>query len=77
MQLGKYAEYVVISNIDVFRAKLEKLKLGGYEQLHVVSDFDWTISKQFNSVNQLSSSYGLIKHSKFLIEKFIKNEKEL
>lgn len=68
---------IIIPNEKEFNEKLQKLILGGTDNLHVISDFDATLSKSFSSNNKSNTTFGKIQGSGLLGEEFERKSKEL
>jgi cytosolic 5'-nucleotidase 3 len=70
-------EEVIISNPKKFELKKEKLIFDGAKKLHLVSDFDKTLSKAFDRNNQMHSIIAQIREGKYLSEGYTKKAYEL
>jgi cytosolic 5'-nucleotidase 3 len=68
---------VIIPNEKEFNEKLKRLILGGKDNLHVISDFDATLSKSLSSNEKSNTTFGKIQNSGLLGESFERKSKEL
>ena len=60
------AEKVVISNNKEFDRKMLALKKGGAKSLHVVSDFDRTLTKEFNERQRINTVMAQLREGNYL-----------
>lgn len=67
---------VVVSNGNFDKIKKEIL-LGGVENLHVIADFDKTLTKAFVNSNYVPSIFSVLRNKGILSESFSKESKRL
>lgn len=68
--------------MDIYKSnelekKVEKFKSEGLDNLHVVSDFDKTLTKCFLNGEKMISSFGLIRHENYLPQEYSNKAFEL
>ena len=68
---------VIIRNEKEFNEKLKSIRRGGKENLHVISDFDSTLSKSFSTDEKSNTTFGKIQGSGLLGEDFERKSLEL
>ena len=61
---------VFIEQREVLQAKLQQLKLGGSKNLHVVADFDRTLTKVFVEGKKKPSTIALLREGKYLTDDY-------
>lgn len=64
-------------NKKLLQEKIEEIKLQGLEKLHLVSDFDRTLTKCFHKGKKISSGIGLIREGGYLSKDYDKKAHEL
>jgi len=57
---------IYISNLDKLNQKIEYIKKQGKDKLHVVSDFDKTLTKVFDNGKKISPPVSLIRAGGYL-----------
>ncbi len=68
---------VIISNKKEFEKKISKLKEDGFSNLHVVSDFDRTLTKSIINGRKTPSGIALIREGNYLTEDYPKKAFDL
>lgn len=63
---------IIIKNINNFNKKLMKIKNQGKNNLHVLSDFDKTLTKCFLGNKKAVSGFGLIRAGNYLSPDYVK-----
>jgi len=59
-----------ISNLDSLNQKIEQMKKQGASNLHIVSDFDRTLTKNFHEGEKLPSAVSLIRSGGYLTKDY-------
>lgn len=59
-----------ISNLDSLNQKIEQMKKQGASNLHIVSDFDRTLTKNFHEGKKLPSAVSLIRSGGYLTKDY-------
>ena len=70
-------EKVIISNPNKFENKLRTFINSGSKHVHVVTDFDKTLSKAFDRNKRMHSVIAQIREGKYLSNEYTKNSYEL
>lgn len=70
-------ENVIISNPKKFEEKRSKLILGGAKNIHIVTDFDKTLSKAFDKNNKIHTVIAQVREGKYLSSEYTKKAFEL
>lgn len=70
-------ERVYIPNKILLKDKLDKIKLDGIDSLHVVSDFDRTLTKYFFDNKKIPSAIALIREGRYLTKDYPKKAFQL
>lgn len=70
-------EEIIISNPAKFKEKKQKLILDGTKNIHIVSDFDKTLSKAFDRKKRIHTIIAQIREGKYLSEDYTKKAYEL
>ena len=60
------AENIIISNEKELKEKIENIKKGGKEKLHVISDFDRTLTKCFVDGEKNPTMIAYIRNGNYL-----------
>ena len=68
---------VVVSNLEEFELKKQKFVLGGFDNLHVLSDFDKTLTKAIYSGNRAGSLISHLRNGRYLSEDYAKKAHKL
>lgn len=69
---------IIYSDIESFNNKVRLLKSGGINSLHIIADFDNTISKAYNDKGEkFQSAIALIRHGGYLTPDYPKQAYEL
>jgi cytosolic 5'-nucleotidase 3 len=68
---------IIIRDKAEFERKLKVMKQDGAEEIHVVSDFDKTITKAFADGKKIMSSFALLRESGLLDPELVKKDMEL
>jgi 5'-nucleotidase len=68
---------VIIKDKKCFEKKLSKIKKGGIESLHVIADFDKTITKAKIKGQKTHTSIAQIREGNYLSEEYVKKSFEL
>jgi cytosolic 5'-nucleotidase 3 len=63
-------EQIYFHNEELLKEKIKKIKAQGLEKLHVVSDFDRTLSKCFIDGKKIPSAIALIREGGYLSEDY-------
>lgn len=66
-----------IKNKELLDKKINKFQSDGAERLHLVSDFDKTLTKCFTDGQRMVSTYGIIRHGGYLSEDYSQKAFEL
>ena len=61
-----------IPNQEILQDKINKIKKAGLSSLHLVADFDRTLTKAHNADGRVQSTYGLIREGKYLSDEYTK-----
>ncbi len=61
---------IIIPNKELFERKLTSLKNSGVNNLHVIADFDRTLTKAFVKNEKVKSSYAFIREGHYLTEDY-------
>lgn len=70
-------ERLIIANQEAFEQKLNKLKEGGAEKLHVLTDFDRTLTKGMVDGERTPSIISRIRAANYLSEEYVKEAHRL
>jgi len=70
-------EEVIISNIIVFKQKIIQLKKDGPQELDIITDFDFTLSRKAKEMKGADSTFGIIAKSPFTSKSFSDEYKAL
>ncbi|MGE0793009.1 MAG: hypothetical protein AB7V77_02385 [Candidatus Woesearchaeota archaeon] len=70
-------ENIKIKNPELLKEKISKIKADGKNKLHIVSDFDRTLTYCFVDGKKLGSAYALIRDGGYLSEEYCKKAFEL
>ena len=70
-------EKIIITNPCEFEQKKAKLIFDGTTKIHIVSDFDKTLSKAFDKKNKMHSVIAQIREGKYLSEDYTKEAYKL
>jgi len=70
-------ENVIISNQVEFEKKKEKFKKGGVSSVHVVSDFDRTLTKAYDNDKKVGTAIAQIRNNNYLSSEYTKKAFEL
>lgn len=73
---GKKSE-IIITNPEKLQAKIERLKEGGAENLHIVADFDKTVTRAFHGSEAFPSVISLLRDGNHLTPDYAPRAKEL
>ena len=65
------------ANKKEYQAKLKTIQQGGAKNLHVVADFDYTLTKQFSKVNKINTAPGIIQESFLVPEGYRLGKREI
>lgn len=68
---------VVIADISILKEKIRTIKLAGAKSLHIVSDFDQTLTKGFHNGKRAPSSYAQLRDSNLMPPEYAKKAYEL
>jgi HAD superfamily hydrolase (TIGR01544 family) len=63
---------IIIKNIEKVELIIKDMKKNGKEKLHIVSDFDKTLTKAFNKGQKVISTYAIVRNSGKLNPEFLK-----
>ncbi len=66
----------LISNLEELERKKEIFRLGGKEKIHILSDFDRTLTKVFNNGEKITSVVSILSQEKILSEEYTKKANE-
>lgn len=61
-----FQENVIIKDISVLNKKIQQIKEDGVDKLHVVSDFDKTLNKEFTKTGKYKSAISLLRDGGYL-----------
>ncbi len=70
-------EQIVISNPEKLDEKIEKFKKEGISRIHVISDFDRTLTNAFVNGEKISSIISILRDENYLTEDYPRKAKEL
>ena len=70
-------EQIYFQNKEILNKKIEEIKSQGLEKLHIVSDFDRTLTKCFFEGKKIPSAIALIREGKYLTPDYPKKAFEL
>lgn len=69
---------ILISNQKKFEKIINNIKKWGFEKLHIISDFDRTLTKAFlNNWEFVPSLISILRDENYLSENYTKNAKDL
>jgi len=69
-KLKKLTTDVYLSNPKIYKHKIAQLKKHGAAKLHLISDFDLTLTHEFIEGRKTNTSFGLVRESGLLGETF-------
>jgi len=61
-----------IANQETFQKKIDQIKADGTKNLHVISDFDRTLTTAYVNGKKMRSSYSLIREGNYLSPEYVK-----
>ena len=70
-------ESIHIKNKEQLQKKIQQCKEDGINQLHIISDFDSTLTKVFQNGKKIVSSYALLRSGKYLSQKYVEKSHAL
>ena len=70
-------ENIIISNNKEFEKKKSKFKEAGLSSMHVVTDFDRTLTKNFNNGEKVGTAIAQIRRNNYLSEEYTKKAYDL
>lgn len=68
---------ILISNLESLKKKIEQIKKDGVSHLHIVSDFDRTLTPAFIDGKKPSTSFAQIREGGYLSEKYFQKAQVL
>ena len=68
---------VIILNPGNLEKKIEKFRLAGKDKIHVISDFDRTLTKAFVNGKKTPSVIAILRNGNYLGEEYTKKANEL
>lgn len=68
---------ILISNPNILKTKIQKMQESGSNNLHIVSDFDRTLTKPVVAGKKVASSYSRIRDANYLSPGFTKESSRL
>lgn len=70
-EIHNNVEEIIIKNKDILNKKILELKRSGKEDLHIIADFDKTITKAFIDGKKFQSTIALVRQDNYLGEEYI------
>lgn len=77
LQKEKSPENIIIPNPEKLKDKVEKIKEDGAEKIHILSDFDKTLTQCFVDGHKSSSIIAQVRNMGYLGEDYVKKAHEL
>jgi 5'-nucleotidase len=68
---------IIISKKEKFNKKKEEIKKGGFKKLHILSDFDRTLTKSFVEGIKVPSLISILRDYDYLCPEYVRESKEL